>query len=223
MAFGSNRNFPVFVLSCEPRCRKPHLIDSSLVALPAIYLGLRIVVAAAFLFTLVVAFTHWMVQQQKLAPFSAWPRAIRRVSDPLLRPIERRLLRSGGNPQNAPLWLAGLTLASGLIVLWLFRWVVGAIVSLAYAAQGGPRFWVAQVVHWTFSIVEIALIVRVLGSWIGANEHSRWMRPCVLLTEWLLVPLRRCVPPLGMIDITPLIAYFLLVLAERAALGILLS
>jgi YggT family protein len=48
------------------------------------------------------------------------------------------------------------------------------------------------------------------------------MRPFVVLTEWLLAPLRRIVPPLGMIDITPLVAYFLLVIAERAAMGLLL-
>ena len=190
--------------------------------LAALYLGLRIAVAVAFLLTLIVAVTHWMVRQQKLAPYGAWPRAVRRASDPLLRPIERRLLRAGGNPQNAPLWLAGLTLAFGLIALWLFRWIAGAIIALAYASQGGPRFWIAQLVHWVFWIVEIALIVRVLGSWIGANEHTKWMRPFVVLTEWLLAPLRRIVPPLGMIDITPLVAYFLLVIAERAAMGILL-
>lgn len=190
--------------------------------LAAIYLGLRIAVAVAFLFTLLVAVTHWMVREKKLAPFGPWPRIIRRLSDPLLQPIELRLLRSGGNPQKAPLWLAGLTLALGLIALWVFRWMAGAILSLAYAAQGGPRFWIAQVVHWIFWIVEIALIVRVIGSWIGANEYAKWMRPFVALTEWLLAPLRRFVPPLGMIDITPLVAYFLLVIAERAAMGILL-
>jgi YggT family protein len=191
--------------------------------LTAIYFGLRVAVAVAFFFSLVVAATHWMVRQQKLAPFGPWPRAVRRLSDPLLLPIERRLLRSGGNPQNAPLWLAGLTLALGLVALWLFRWLAGTILTLAYAPQAGPRFWIAQALHWVFSIVEIALIVRVLGSWIGANEHTKWMRPFVVLTEWLLAPLRRFVPPLGMIDITPLIASFLLIFAERAAMGMLLS
>lgn len=191
--------------------------------LAQIYLGLRVLVAVAFFFTLVVAVTHWLVRERKLAPFGAWARAVRRVSDPLLQPIERRLIRSGGNPQQAPAWLAGLTLVLGLILLWLFRWILGTFVSLFYVSQGNPRFWIAQVAHWAFSIVEIALIVRVIGSWIGAHEHTKWMRPFVVLTEWLLAPLRRIVPPLGMIDITPLVAYFLLVIAERAALRLMLS
>lgn len=188
-----------------------------------IYLGLRWLVIAVFVFTLVVAITHWLVREQKLAPFGGWARAIRRVSDPLLLPIERRLLRAGGNPQQAAAWLAGLTLVLGLVVLWLFRWILGTFVSLFYVSQGDPRFWVAQIAHWLFSIVEIALIVRVIGSWIGANEHTKWMRPFVVLTEWLLVPLRRIIPPLGMIDITPLVAYFLLVIAERAVMRVFLA
>lgn len=188
-----------------------------------IYLGLRWLVIAVFLFTLVVAITHWLVREQKLAPFGGWARAIRRVSDPVLRPIERRLLRAGGNPQHAPAWLAGLTLVLGLVVLWLFRWIVGTFVSLFYVSQGDPRFWVAQIAHWLFSIVEIALIVRVIGSWIGATGHTRWMRPFVVLTEWLLAPLRRIIPPLGMIDVTPLVGYFLLVFAERAVIRLVLG
>jgi YggT family protein len=96
-------------------------------------------------------------------------------------------------------------------------------VSLFQVSQGNPQFWIAQVAHWAFSIVEIALIVRVIGSWIGANEHTKWMRPFVVLTEWLLAPLRRIIPPLGMIDVTPLVAYFLLVIAERAAMRLFLA
>jgi uncharacterized protein YggT (Ycf19 family) len=38
------------------------------------------------------------------------------------------------------------------------------------------------------------------------------MRPVVFLTEWLLAPVRRRIPPFGMIDLSPLVAYFVLVL-----------
>ncbi len=191
--------------------------------LPWIYLGLRIAIAAAFLFTLIVAVTHWLVRERKLAAFGVWARTVRRVSDPVLQPIERRLVRSGGNPQQAPVWLAGLTLILGLVALWLFRWIVGTFVSLVYLSRGEPRFWIAQLVHWAFSILEIAIIIRVIGSWIGAGRYTRWMRPFVVLTEWLLAPLRRVIPPFGMIDISPLVAYFLLVIAERGVMSLILS
>jgi YggT family protein len=37
-----------------------------------------------------------------------------------------------------------------------------------------------------------------------------------VLTEWLLAPLRRIIPPLGMIDITPIVAYFVIQLLGGA-------
>jgi YggT family protein len=74
-------------------------------------------------------------------------------------------------------------------------------------------------VDWAFNIVMIALIVRILGSWVGASRYTRWMRPFVFLTEWLLAPLRRVVPPIGLFDITPLVAWFLLQLARGYIVG----
>jgi YggT family protein len=47
------------------------------------------------------------------------------------------------------------------------------------------------------------------------------MRPIVFLTDWLLEPLRRLIPPLGMFDISPLVAWLLLILARSLVLGLL--
>jgi YggT family protein len=41
------------------------------------------------------------------------------------------------------------------------------------------------------------------------------------LTEWFIDPLRRVIPTIGVIDITPIVAYFLLVLIEGALFGVL--
>jgi YggT family protein len=52
--------------------------------------------------------------------------------------------------------------------------------------------------------------VRVISSWFRISPWSRWIRWSYVLTEWLLAPLRRVIPPFGMIDITPIVAYILL-------------
>ncbi len=41
-----------------------------------------------------------------------------------------------------------------------------------------------------------------------------------VLTEWLLAPLRRLLPPVGMIDFTPIVAWFLLSLLRRAIINL---
>ena len=53
------------------------------------------------------------VQSRAINPFGRTARAIRRLTDPLLVPIERRVLRAGGNPQAAPWWLIGIAVVGG--------------------------------------------------------------------------------------------------------------
>lgn len=184
--------------------------------------ALRIFLFIAFLAAAAVAITHWAVREGRLQPFGWWPRLVRRASDPLLRPIERRLHRFGGNPQQAPLWLAGIVLVAGLIILYVVRWLTGAVLGLGHLAHASPRVWIATLLHFGFVVLRIALIVRVIASWFGGFEHNRWLRPFVFLTEWMLRPLRRVVPRLGFIDITPLVAYLLLIVAERIVLGLVM-
>jgi YggT family protein len=45
------------------------------------------------------------------------------------------------------------------------------------------------------------------------------MRVVHWLTDWLIEPLRRVVPPIGMFDVTPLVAYFILYLVRWLILG----
>ncbi len=82
--------------------------------------------------------------------------------------------------------------------------------ALAAPATGGARPILALLIDWTFSLLMLALIVRVIGSWIGATRYTRWMRPFVALTEWFLGPLRSVLPAFGPFDFSPLVAWFLL-------------
>ena len=175
---------------------------------------LRYAVLAAAGAAVLGAAAAMAVQARTINPFGRAARAIRALTDPLLTPIERRLLRAGGNPQTAPWWLMGTAIVGGIVLVTAVEWAAGQIVALAGAASDGPGYALRLVVDWTFNLVMLALVVRIVGSWIGASRYSRWMRPFVVLTEWLLAPLRRVVPPVGMFDLTPLIAWFLLQLAR---------
>ena len=59
----------------------------------------------------------------------------------------------------------------------------------------------------------------MIASWLPISAYSRWIRWSYVLTEWMLAPLRRIIPMIGMIDITPIIAWFALSLIQ-SALGI---
>lgn len=168
-----------------------------------------------------VALTHWLVRSRRITPFGVWPRFVRRASDPVLLPLERRILRAGGNPQDAPLWLLGIVIAGGLLLLTLVHWLAGFAVTFRYLAAAGSREWLRFAVSGIFTVVMIAVIVRVIASWFGISPYHRWMRVVMVLTDWIVDPIRRILPPLGMIDFSPLVAWLVLSLARGFVLSLL--
>jgi YggT family protein len=164
------------------------------------------------------ALAAMMVQRRVLNPFGRTARTLRDLTDPFLKPIERRVLRAGGNPQSAPLWLVGGALLAGILAVTAADWIAGEMQQMMAAVEGGARSIAWLVADWAFNILMLALIVRVIGSWVGIGQYNKWMRPFYLMTEWLLAPLRRILPPMGMMDFSPLVAWFLLSLLRSAVL-----
>lgn len=159
------------------------------------------------------------VRQRKLNPFGRLGRFSRRVVDPLLAPFERRLLLSGRATDTAAWWMVGAVVIGSLLVIALLDFIRGELVRMTMASYGGPRGILILVVGWAFSIVQIALLVRVFASWFRVNPFSWWMRLAHALTEWMLRPIRQLIPPIGgMIDLSPLIAWFLLGLLESVVI-----
>jgi YggT family protein len=59
-------------------------------------------------------------------------------------------------------------------------------------------------------ILNFAIIVRSLMSWFNPSPENPIVRFVIEITEPVLAPLRRIVPRIGMIDITPIVAILLL-------------
>jgi YggT family protein len=190
-------------------------------SLGLLYTVVRGVVIVALAYASLVALTHWAVRSRRLNAFGAWPRFMRRLSDPVLQPVERRVIMSGGNPQNAPLWLLAVVIAAGLVLLSLTGWLIDVAVRLSWAAQSGPRFWLQTLVSLVFTILMGAILVRVIASWLGIGPYRRWMRPVMALTNWLIDPIRRVLPPFGMFDFSPMVAWLVLYVVRGFVLGLL--
>jgi YggT family protein len=181
----------------------------------------RVLVVVALVYASVVALTHWAVRSRRITPFGAWPRFVRRLSDPVVVPLERRIVRAGGSPQDAPLWLLGVVIAGGLLLLTLVHWLAGFVVTLGTLSESGPRAWAGFLVSGLFNVLMIALLIRVISSWFGISPYRPWMRPVMALTNWIIDPIRRILPPFGMIDFSPLVAWLVLTLIRGFVLSLL--
>lgn len=79
---------------------------------------------------------------------------------------------------------------------------------------------VSTFISWLSFILTGAIIIRILFSWFAmGNAGGPVIRLLDDITEPVLGPLRRVIPPLGMIDISPLIAIFLIQGITNLVLG----
>jgi len=179
----------------------------------------RIVVAVGAGLATVLALSSWSVTSRRVNAGSAVGRALRGISDPVMVPIERWLLQRGQNPQDAPWWLLGLAVAGGIVVLTVVPWLGSVVGRGLEGGRAGPRGIVRLVVYLTGQLVLLSLIVRVVASWMGKGRFTRWLRPAFWLTDWIVEPMRRIIPPLGIIDLVPLVAWFLLQILLAAIVG----
>ncbi len=181
----------------------------------------RAAVLTALAYAALIAATYWALRTRRLSPFGGFPRQVRRVAEPILRPLERRVVRAGGNPQDAPYWLFGIVVVGGLILISLTSWLIDIVESLRFVAAAGPRGVLRFALDGICSLLMVALLIRVVASWFGISPYRRWMRPIVWLTDWILDPLRRFLPPFGVVDFTPMVAYLILWLLRGSLVGLL--
>jgi YggT family protein len=169
----------------------------------------------------VICVVDWAVRTKRINAFNPVARYFRSTIDPFIAPVERRVVRAGGSPTAAPWWALVAAVIGGVLLLSLLGFIRNQVLIASLAANEGATGVFRLLILWTFAILRLALLVRVLSSWLPINPHSPWLRWSFVLSEPMLRPLRQIVPTLGPVDITPIIAYFLLGFLARILVGAL--
>lgn len=189
-------------------------MDAFMVGVGVVIDVLRTVLLSIALVFGAICVLDWAVRTRKISPFNAIARFCRSTVDPLIVPIERKVVRAGGTPAAAPLWALAAVVVGGILLLTFLDFIRLAVANSIIASQSGAGGIFHLLVSWTFTILKIALLVRVISSWLPVSPYSVWVRWSYVLSEPILAPMRRIVPNLGGLDVTPILAYFLLNLTE---------
>lgn len=168
----------------------------------------------------VLALVAWLERSRRLNAFGALAKFSRQYVDPALVGMDRLVARAGGTRSSTPWWALLALLVIAAATLGAVNFVREMATMAYYASSQGPRQILRLAVSWTFGLLQLALLVRVVTSWIGGT-YSRIGRLAHRMTEWMLAPLRRVLPPLGVVDISPLVAWFGLSLVSSVVLALL--
>ena len=79
-----------------------------------------------------------------------------------------------------------------------------------------------QVINYAATFCMYALIIYIFMSWLPNVRESSFGQALGKICEPYLDILRRFIPPIGMIDISPIVAIFALQLALRGVLSVLI-
>jgi YggT family protein len=164
-----------------------------------------------------------IVDAMDLNPFGWISRTLRRLTDGFVIPVRGGLRGFGADPKFAPLVVILIAILLGFFLLQLVGTIGTTLVGILQSLQSGPIIAVLGfILYGLLSIYILLIIIRIVFSWAMIGYTNRIMRFLVDTTEPLLGPLRRVIPPLGWIDISPLIAFFMLWLFQQAIAGTLL-
>jgi len=165
-----------------------------------------------------------IVDAMDLNPFAWTSRTVRRLSDGFVIPVRGGLRGFGIDTKFAPLVVILVVILLGWFVLQLVSTVASTLVGIIGSAQSGSVFRIIGfILSGLISIYILFIVIRIVFSWSGLGYTNRVMRFLIDVTEPLLGPLRRIIPPLGWLDISPIVAILILTLFQQAVAGTLLS
>ncbi len=72
-----------------------------------------------------------------------------------------------------------------------------------------------------FTLLNLAILARVLLSWVRVSPYHPAVELLYRITEPILAPLRRVIPSIGMVDISPVIALILLQIIQEVLVAII--
>jgi YggT family protein len=182
--------------------------------------GIEVVIVAV----IVLMVVRLIADAMDLNPFGWSSRTVRRVSDGFVIPVRGGLRRFGIDVKFAPIVVMLIAILLGWFVYQLVTAVAQTLVGVVGSAQSGSVFrLIGFLISGLISIYILFIVIRIVFSWGMLSYRNRVMRFLVDVTEPLLGPLRRMIPLLGWLDISPLVAILILMLFQQAVSGILLS
>jgi YggT family protein len=191
--------------------------------LSALYLFVHYGVVTIIVATIALLLVRLLFSYVDVNPFGRLALTVRSMSDALIVPVRRGLIGFGVQPNLAPLITILLVILVGWFADNLASTILNTTAGVLFAASRGAFVAMAgYVLYGGLALYSLMIFIRIIFSWGAASYGNPVMRFLVNATDPLLVPLRRIVPPFGMFDLSPMVAFILIMVLQTAVYGMLL-
>ena len=176
-------------------------------------------IVAAIVAVIALMLVRFLLNYADMNPFSRPVILVRRLTDPYVNPVRRALMGFGIQPNGAPLVVVLLAILLGYLTLLLASSVLNTAAGVAVSLMVGAAGVVALIGYLLDGLLSLYLLfitIRIIFSWGQVSYVNPVMRFLVRVTAPLLMPLRQMIPPLGMFDISPIVAIIIVWLFQAA-------
>ncbi len=136
---------------------------------------------------------------------------ILKLTSPVVVPL-RRLVPSFGRLDTATVLVAFVIQYLAILMILL---IMGASASFSAIATTA----IVKLVLLSINLFMFAIFIRIVLSWISPGQHNPATALIATLTEPVLRPFRRWIPPIGGFDISPIFVIILLGALTRLLMG----
>lgn len=169
-----------------------------------------IVNAVTSLYLLVLLLRFWMPWLQ--ADFrNPLAQGILRFTSPVVIPV-RRIVPSFGRLDTATVLVAFVIQYLTVLLLLLIVGQTAGIAAIAVTA-------IVKLIVLSINLFVYAIFIRIILSWVSPGSYNPATAIIATLTEPVLRPFRRLIPPIGGFDISPIFAVILLLAATIVVNG----
>lgn len=127
------------------------------------------------------------------------------VTNPPLRLLRRFIPDMGGIDLASVVLLLGLSMIK--------TWLLFSMVGRSGTFQGLLVYSIGELLQLTVYVFIFTILIRVVLSWIAPQQgYNPVLRLLHDLTEPLMAPARRLIPPIAALDISPIVVFIFLYL-----------
>lgn len=191
-----------------------------------LYFLIRYAVVAVVMFAVLAMAVRLIFNYVDPNPFTAFGRFaawVRQQTESFVRPAAQLLRRGGIDARVAPIiTILGICVAAYFSLQLVHNVLFTFDGVFKSAASGRVVALVGYILYGTLAVYSLLIIMRIIFGYFlsSINPLQRFL---IRATNPILLPFQRFIPPLGVIDISPIIVLFLLNFLQVAVYGVLIA
>ncbi|MFA7095699.1 MAG: YggT family protein [Gammaproteobacteria bacterium] len=172
------------------------------------YVGNALVFLIQTLFSLYIlaVLLRFLLQLVRADFYNPLVQVLVKITNPPLKPLRRVI------PGLAGIDMAAIVLMLGLQLVALV--LVAAIIGFAPSLPGLLIMAVAELLALVLNVYLFSIIIQAILSWINPGAYNPFTAVLYRLNEPILGPARRLLPPIGGLDLSPILVLIGIQLAK---------